>query len=313
MRDASLMRQWRTQLWRVLPVVLIISSGASASAQSKKKPNLEKKLVQYLAFEKLPAPTQSLIVSAIDSFDNRKNRQSIDTLRALLAGKGIYKPRRSLRAWSHQWLALNYFSILDSATRTEEYVKLSIKDDVEIWREYADSRMPQGLREIYQEYWDELQQNFDKKRHSWRFGLGTISRLDYSYRAEILEILGGIGAPIVADLEGGVEFKQLLVYARIQRMRKSIERLSGGFYFEFSLLDEDLGNGEVQFEPGISAGYILGYTYKSGLEIGGSFEFARLLFTDSTSSNLNFSQTVKVGDLSRLSYGNFEFYVRKWF
>lgn len=312
MSHASVMRQWRTQLWRVLPVVLIISGGASASAQPQKRPNLDKKVIQYLAFEKLPTPTQSLIVSAIDSFDNRKNRQSIDTLMTLLAGEGIYKPQRSLRAWSHQWLALNYFSVLDSAARAEEYVKLSIKDDVEIWREYADSRMQPGLREIYQEYWDELQQNFDKKRHSWRLAVGTISRLDYSYRSRFLEVLAGFGAPVVVDLQDQkFRIKQVLLYTRIQRMRRSIERITAGFYFEPSFLAEkDTTNNKLRITGAVGVGVVIAYPYKSGWEIGGSVEGARLLFEKSV--ELTFSQTKEIGN-STLSYGNFEFYVRKWF
>jgi hypothetical protein len=291
---------------------LIIAGGAPANAQLEKK--LDKNVRQYLSIDKLPERVQPLIISAVDYYDDGEYPQSIAALNSILVGNGKDKPKRSLRAWANQWLALNHSALKDSITTVKKYVKLSIDADVEIWREYAEfTRMPQDLREIYQAYWDSLLAGFNRKRHSWRLGLGTISRIDYSYRTEILEILGGLGAPIVADLEGGVEFKQLLVYVRIQRMRKNIERLSGGFYFEFSVLDEDLGNDKVQFEPAISAGYVLGYTYKSGLEIGGSFEFARLLFADSTSSKLNFNQTAQIGNFSRLSYGNFEFYVRKWF
>ncbi|MGH7452833.1 MAG: hypothetical protein ACRENG_15905, partial [bacterium] len=138
-----------------------------------------------------------------------------------------------------------------------------------------------------------------------------ISRIDYSYRTEILEVLGGIGAPIVADLNNQeIKFKQLLLYTRLQRVRKSIERIFAGYYFEFSFLEEDLNDKKLDFIPAVSAGSVLGYAYKSGLEFGASFEVARLIFKKS--DELTFSQIKKIGN-STLSYGNFEIYLRKWF
>ncbi len=312
-----------------LLVGLIMVGVSKASAQPEKK--LDKKVRQYLSIDKLPERTRSLILSAIDYYDNGEHQQSLKTLVTLLTGEGVYKPRRSLRAWSNQWLALNYFALDSSVATTKKYVTLSIDADVEIWREYAESsRMPLDLREIYEEYWDGLQENFNKKRHSWRLGLGTISRIDYSYRTEILEVLGGIGAPIVAEADfenPRIKFKQLLLYVRLQRVRKSIERIFGGYYFEFSFLEEDLNDNKLnapqklQFTPAVSVGSVLGYANKSSWEFGASFEVARLLFRKSTSVNdsenstsegLNFSQTTKIGDWP-LSYGNFELYLRKWF
>lgn len=317
-------RRW---LLSALFAGLIAMSGAPAIAQLEKK--LDKNVRQYLSIDKLPERVLPLIIAAIDYYDNGEYRQSIAALNSVLTGDGKNKPTRSLRAWANQWLALNHSALKDSIATVKKYVKLSTDADVEIWREYAEfARMPRDLREIYQVQWDSLLADFNKQRHSWRFGLGTISRLDYSYRTEILEVLGGIGAPIVADLNNQkIEFKQLLLYMRLQRVRKSIERIFAGYYFEFSFLEENLNNNKLkepqnlQFIPAVSAGSVLGYTFKSGWEIGASFEVVRLLFKNSNSDKssensqsdrLDFSQTTKIGDWP-LSYGSFELYLRKWF
>jgi hypothetical protein len=321
-----LRHSWCKWPFSALLLSLILSTVVPINAQPENR--LRKNVREYLSFEKLPEHNRSLIRSAITNYYEGEYKKSISALMNLLTNAGLHKPKRSLRAWSNQWLALNYFALEDSVMTIRKHVKLSLEEDVEIWREYSDSRMPQDLREIYQEYWDELQQKFNRKRHSWRFGLGTISRIDYSYRSEILEVLGGIGAPIVADLNNQkIKFKQLLLYTRLQRVRKSIERLFAGYYFEFSFLEEDLNDNmlkepqKLQFIPVVSAGAVLGYTYKSGWELGASFEVARLLFKksdadkggeNSRSDGLDFSQTTKIGGWP-LSYGNFEFYLRKWF
>jgi hypothetical protein len=315
MSHTPVQRSWCEWPLRLLLVGLIMAGGSQAGAQPEKKPNLDKHVIEYLSFEKLLAPALSLIVSAIAHYDAGEYLQSIQNLSTILAGTGIYKPRRSLRAWSNQWLALNYFA-LDSVVTAKKYVKLSIeKEDVEIWREYAEfKRMPYDLRDIYQACWDSLQWGFDKKRKSIRLGIGTTSRIDFGLRYRFFEILAGIGIPIVVVEDSVAQLNQLLLYVRIQRMRKNIERLTAGLYFEFSLLEEDLKRDNPNFEGAISAGAVLAYPYKTGWEIGGSFELARLLFREKESGELPFSQTLRNSDFSlSLAYANFEIHIRKWF
>ncbi len=323
MNPGSVRSLWHNRPFRILLVGLIAASGSPASAQIELK--LDKNVRRYLSFEKLHEKTQSAILSAINNYDNGDHQQSINALMNLSTDVGSYKPRRSLRAWSNQWLALNAFALQDSIETVRKYVKFSLNEDVEIWREYAEvKRMPYDLRDLYQEAWDELQENFNKKRKSWRIGVGTISRMDLSYRYGYYEVLIGVGAPIVVDISGKenvFKFKQLLLYTRIQRVRKSIERLSAGYYFEFSLLEEDLSEDNLSkllFRKAISAGPVLCYAHKSGLEIGGSFEVVRLLFKSDNpkepeSDDLAFSQTIKIDKKLFLSYANFEVYIRKWF
>jgi hypothetical protein len=298
----------RRRLLCALLVGLITAGGSQASAQLAKR--LDKKVRQYLSIDQLPERTRSLILSAIEHYGNGEHQQSLKALETILTDKGLYEPRRALRAWSNQWLALNYFALDSSVAATKKYVKLSIEQDVEIWREYAYSGMPQDLREIYQEHWDELQENFNNKRHSWRLAVGTISRVDYSYRSRFLEILAGIGAPVVVESQE-FKIKQVLLYTRLLRMRRSIERITAGLYIEPSFLaGKDTTDNKSQFTGAISAGVVVAYPNKSGWEFGGSIEAVRLLFEKSV--ELTFSQTKEVGN-STLSYGNFEIYVRKWF
>ncbi len=327
MNHLSLRPSWRQWPLPAVLAGLIMAGGAPVSAQLEKK--LDKNVRQYLSVNEQPEFVLSLITSVVDHYDNGEYPQAITALNSILAGDGREKPNGSLRAWTYQWLALNHSAAKDSITVVKKYVQLSLDADVEIWREYAEfARMPRDLREIYQECWNSLQEQFNKKRHSWRLGLGTISRLDYGYRTETLEVLGGLGAPIVADLASKkIKFNQLLLYARLQRVRRSIERIFGGYYVEFSFLEENLNDNKLnapqklKFTPSLSAGAALGYANKSSWELGASFEVARLLFKksdsdkkgdNSQSGGIDFSQTTKINDWPLL-YGNFEFYVRKWF
>jgi len=324
MSHTHLRRSWYTWPLHMALAGLIMAGGSPTGAQPLKKPDIDRHVMEYLSFEKLPEATQKLIISAIDDYNNGKHQQSIETLKSLLAEKGIYKPERSLRAWSNQWLALNYFALhVDSLAIAKKYVDLSLEDDVEILREHVEfRRMPQDLREIYQESWQKLQDAFNRKRQSWRLSLGIISRVDFSRRFGFFDYVVGIGTPVIIKLNVPdeksefVSFKKLVLYTRMQWMRKNIERLTPGFYLEFSLLEEDLEKkdfteGTMKFKKVLSGGAVVSYTWKSGWEMGGNVELARFLL-DGGENDLKFSQTVFSGDLT-LTVSRFELYVRMWF
>lgn len=307
-----LRRCWRRRLLQSVLAGAILAGGEMAHAQTEKK--LDKNVRQYLSFDKLSGPVQARIGAAIDYYDNGEYARAATVLHTILAGARPDKPGSALRAWVCQWLALNYFAMKDSSAAVDKYVQHSLDADVEIWREYAEpTRMPRDLQERFRAHWERLQQEFDKKHKALRLGLGSISRLDFSYRSRFLEIMAGIGAPIVVDNEN-VALKQLLIYTRFQRLRRAIERLSPGFYFEFALLEEDLSRDNISmlhFGEVISSGIVMAYPHKSGVEIGGSFELARIFFK--SDNNLSFNQTKRVGEVAFLTYGNFEIYLRKWF
>lgn len=307
-------RCWRRRLMQSVLAGAVLAGANGTVAQVEKK--LDKNVHQYLSFDKLSEPVQARIGAAIDHYDNGEYARAITVLHTILAGAGPDKPGSALRAWACQWLALNYFAMKDSSAAVEKYVQHSLDADIEIWREFAEpNRMPRGLYELYRAHWEGLQQTFDKKHKAFRVGLGTISRVDFSYRARFLEIITGFGAPIVVNIENEkIALKQLLIYVRLQRLRRVIERLSPGFYFEFEMLEEDVSRnniGKLHFGEVISSGIVMAYPHKSGVEIGGSFELARLFFKEK--SDLSFNQTQPIGSTSFLTYGNFEIYLRKWF
>jgi hypothetical protein len=292
-----------------------------AQAQEKNRPNLHEKIIRYLAFEQLPSQIQADVISAINDYDNGLEIASIATLKKILTGRPFYRPGRSLRAWSYQWLAMNYFAKYkqDSLSVTEKYVDSSLANDLEIWREFADVRIEEGLRRIYQDHWDGIFQRHEQRRKSLRFGFGTISRADYSYRYGVIDFVVGIGTPVVVVVQDEFKlefFNQFLFYLRIQRMRKNLERLTPGIFVEFALLEEEfdaveIPEGKLKFDPVLSAGPILSYTYKSGWEIGAEFEIIRLNLSE-TKGNLRFSQTAFKENFT-LSFSNFALYLRKWF
>ncbi|MDL1877536.1 hypothetical protein FBQ85_20590 [Cytophagia bacterium CHB2] len=312
MNPFLLRSRWRRRLLQFVLAGAVLAGADEAIAQAEKK--LDKNVRQYLSFDNLSEPVQARIGAAIDHYDNGEYVRAIAVLQTILAGTGKDKPKSALRAWTCQWLALNYFALKDSSAAVQKYVERSLDADVEIWREYAEpTRMSRDLHELYRAHWDGLQQAFDKKHKAIRLGLGSISRLDFSYRFRFFEIMAGVGAPIVVDNEN-IAFKQLLIYTRFQRLRRAIERLSPGFYFEFALLEEDLSRDNIKtlhFGEVISAGIVMAYPHKTGMEIGGSFELARLFFKQD--NNLSFNQTKRIGNTAFLSYGNFEIYLRKWF
>jgi hypothetical protein len=207
-------------------------------------------------------------------------------LERLLTGAKVYKLKK---AWLYHWLSLTNF-VSDSLEAAEKYVTLSLEEDLEIWREYADPRLKFELRQLYQEQWEEIQREFNKKRYSWRFGLGTITRADFSRRSGFFDIYAGIQLPTVKVSNDKIEFDVAdhpLFIVGLQRLRKSIERLTAGVFLESSLeLKKNLSTSDLDLSPGL----ITSYTYKSGWEFGYSFE---------------------ITITSRRP--NFEFYVRKWF
>jgi hypothetical protein len=79
---------------------------------------------------------------------------------------------------------------------------------------------------------------------------------------------------------------------------------------EFALYSEDFFSKNVKPAKALSIGPILSHTYPSRWELGSSFEVARLNF--GRSSSTRFSATYK-SESVKLTYGNFEIYLRKWF
>lgn len=297
-------------------IVLFAVWAAGAPGHAQKNPNLDANVIEYLDFEKLLERNQSLIVAAVDDYNNREHRRSIAALKTLLAGENLYKPKKPLRAWAEQWLAINFAVLPDSLTKAREHARRSLDEDVEIWREHPYRKMPQDLRDIYQEEWQALQQAFDHKHKGFRLGLGTISRMDFSYRFNLLEIMVGVGAPLAVepDIEKIRLKPQLLFYSRLQRLRRSIERLSAGYYLEISGLEENWRDGNFKLQSVVSVGSVIAYPYKRGLEFGGSFEVARVLLFRDNPGELPFVQQIKSNELKFVgTYANFEIYLRKWF
>jgi hypothetical protein len=220
------------------------------------------------------------------------------------------------RSWVYQWQALNYFA-MDSSEATRFYVQRSLDEDIDIWPDYFDpDRFSGQFLGLYHVCYTEIFDLFDQKRQSWRVApLGTITRTDYSYRFGIFDVVAGLGATAVVVENQKLKVKyddDLLIYLRIQRMRKNFEKLTGGFYGEFSLLLKK------SRKPAkiVSFGPILSYTYRPGWEFGFTFEPARLIIAseaeDNTETTLSQTAFNEKGTLA-LSYGNFEFYIRKWF
>lgn len=297
-------------------LIAVAAAGVPAPARAQKKPNLDANVIAYLDFEKLLERNQSLIVAAVDDYNNREHRRSISALQALLSGESIYQPKKPLRAWAEQWLAINYAVLADSLAKAREHARRSLDEDVEIWREYPYRKMPQDLRDIYQEEWQALQQAFDRKHKGFRLGLGTISRMDFSYRFNLLEIMVGVGAPLAVDPEEEkIRLRpQLLFYSRLQRLRRSIERLSAGYYVEVSGLEENWREDGFKLQSVVSVGSVIAYPYNGGVEFGGSFEVARVFLFRDEPGELPFVQRIKSTELKFFgTYANFEIYLRKWF
>jgi hypothetical protein len=257
------------------------------------------------ACEKASPQIQELIISVIDGFDANEPAKSIIALEKMLVIDRAEKLKGLCRAWVYQWLALCYDD-LDSLEMARKYVILSLEEDPEIWREHADSRLKARLRKTYQDCWEEILERFMKKRKSWRVAVGPIIRADISNRYGMVT---GIATTFVSiNLDSLEVFKDLLLFVRLQRMRKNIERLTSGFYGEFSL---SLRKAEKPAKV-LSFGPILSYAYQSGSEIGCTFEIARLVIG---SGKTRISQTIffKENKSLAFSYANFEIYLRKWF
>ncbi len=310
----------------LLAVAVFVNFGGFelALAQQPIYPKrLSSRLIKDARFSELPQPLVALVDSAIkhyDDGDNEGRQRSVQDLRKILTMEEVKKTSSLFRAWVHEWLALSYFALDSSMMLVEQHVKQSLDENMEIWREYPDlKRLPEEVRDIYQTRWAYIESEFRKKLRSIRIAAGPISRVDFSYRMlENWDIVGGIGTPIKVEVVPDRDvtksnfsaFKQLLLFMRIQWMRKTIERLSAGVYLGFSF--EDSSKSGIQFSTMyVNGGPILSYTYKSGWEIGSTFEVARLVIKGAPETDL--SQTALKRDPVTLSHGIFEFYLRKWF
>ena len=278
-------------------LTFFIIAFATGSAQSQN--NLP------VPCEKAPPQVKALIQSAIETFDANQPARSIQTLRKILETTESETMDGLCQAWVYQWLALSYDD-LDSLETARKYVIRSLEQDPEIWRVYADSRIKPGLRKTYQDCWNEIETQFLEKRKNWRVALGPITRAEVSNR---FGVATGIGTSVVRieELNDAKLFEDLLLYARVQRMRKNIERLTAGFYGEFSL---SLKESEKPVKV-LSFGPILSYAYQTGWEIGSTFEIARFVIGG---GKARISQTISTEKKNlALSYANFELYIRKWF
>ncbi len=259
--------------------------------------------------ENLPS-VKALIDSTTFYYNNFNFPRSAEFLHKVLAEEkeGLYRLDGLCRAAIYQQLARCHD---DSATLelAQNYVNQSLEEDPEIWREHAHPLLSERLQRMYRKRWNEMVTSLIKRRKSWRVAIGPIFRVDFSNR---FGVITGIGTTVVSikNLDTLQIFRDqdLLVYLRLQRMRKTIERLTAGFYGEVSLsLRESEKPAKV-----LSFGPILSYAYQSGLEIGGTFEIARLVLGG---GKARISQTISLGERneSAFSYGNFELYLRKWF
>jgi len=258
--------------------------------------------------ENLPS-VKALIDSTTFYYNKFNFSKSAEFLHKILAEEkeGLYRLDGLCRAAIYQQLTRCHD---DSATLelAKNYVNQSLEADPEIWREHAHPLLSERLQRMYRKRWNEIVDSFMKKRKSWRVAIGPIIRADFSNRYGVVT---GIGTTVVSikNLDTLQIFRDqdLLIYLRLQRMRKTIERLTAGFYGEVSLsLRESEKPGKV-----LSFGPILSYAYQSGLEIGGTFEIARLVL----GGKARISQTISLGkeNEAAFSYGNFELYLRKWF
>ncbi|GEM_PF-3467860 len=280
---------------RILIFFIIVFAVGSAQSQN----NLP------IPCEKAPPQVKALIQSAIETFDANQPARSIQTLRKILETTAPGTMDGLCKAWVYQWLALSYDD-LDSLETARKYVIRSLEQDPEIWRVHADSRLKPGLRKTFQDCWNEIETQFLEKRKSWRVAIGPITRAEFSNR---FGIAAGIGTSVVRieELNDAKLFEDLLLYVRAQRMRKNIERLTAGFYGEFSL---SLKGSEKPVKI-LSSGPILSYAYQSGWELGSTFEIARLVIGG---GKTRISQTISTKDKKlAFSYANFELYIRKWF
>jgi len=273
---------------------------------------------------RLPSSVKALVDSAVIHYNRRERPKSIRDLHAVLAAKETKQTSSLFRALLYQWLALNHFALsnLDSASydSASYYVERSLKVEYDIWPDQLESELPEDIRMFYQNCVDAFLNRFKQKRQSWRIAIGTITRADYSYNYGLFDVVAGIGTTVVLFeeireiLEKTVDyrtkfFNDLLLFVRLQRMRKNIERLTAGFYGEFSL-SVPFKNNEISVKA-VSFGPILSYASQSGWEIGGSCQVARLAIGQ---DQINFSQTIFNEERTRaFSLSNFELYIRKWF
>lgn len=317
----------------------VITWAAAALPQAPVLEPFKEDLARQKWFQNLPVPAQILADSALryyDDFENQKSIQVLQSLQTMINTGELKKTSGRFRAWIYELLAANYYHLarLDSLGFTlaqrelvKSYVHGSLEENIGIWPEHVDEVrvIPDEIRILYQESWDEIYENFAQKRKSWRVGVGTIMRADFGYSLGFLDVAAGIGTTLDAFVDPEtseprvpteLRFRNLLLFVRLQKMRKNLKQLTPGGYLEYSF-SEDLTQSGHQTAHALSIGPVVGYAHPSGWEIGGSFEFARLIIgreSQEQSQQLT-SQQIKLDESNDLiiSYGYFEFYLRKWF
>ncbi len=300
--------------------VILISIEFVGAQQSKLTGDITKKDW----FQKLPQQVRTLADSAVWLANDSKYEESIKILQELLDMPETQKANRLFRAWLYQWMAYD-FSPSDNADTTGNadttrfFVRRSIQADFDIWPDNVDGRLPQEVRGMYQEYRDEILDRFIKKRRNYRIAIGPITRAELGYSYGPFNFAFGIGTTVVITKELGdliaknVDyenkfFNDLLIFLRLQWMRKNLKRVTAGFYVEYGTYSEDFFKSRPT--RGLSVGPVLAYAYPKGWEIGSSFEVARMNF--GSGSITRFSATYS-NEVVNLTYGNFEIYIRKWF
>lgn len=268
-------------------------------------------------FQKLPTHMRTLADSAVCLAHDSKYEESIKILQDLLGMRETQKVNRFFRAWLYQWMAYNFYPT-DNLDTTRYFVSRSLREDFDIWPDHADSILPIEVRGLYQDRQKEILDQFIKKRRSFRVAIGTITRAEIGYSYRFINVAFGVGTTFIQEIQNILEdgaksetefFRDFLLFVRVQGMRKNIKRWTAGSYLEFALL-EDLKEEKFKPSTALSAGPIISYTFQSELEVGVSFEVARLDF--GRHQDKKFSRTSSQGDVD-VSYGNFELYFRKWF
>ncbi|MGH7495565.1 MAG: hypothetical protein ACREOO_24660 [bacterium] len=274
-----------------------------------------KAIIEQEWFRRLPQQVRIPATSAVKLAKDSRYQESIQTFETVLAMKEAQKANKMFRAWIHQWLAYSY-SVLDSVETARKHVGFSLKADIDIWPDNLDKSMHSDVWNLYRECYAEILERLLRKRQSFRLGVGTIMRAEYSYRfAPHFDIAAGVGLPVLVGVkpETGVEFKrveQTHFYFRLQRMRKHIKRLTGGFYLEYALVHEYSEEDDDPLSV-ISAGPILSFCQPEGWEYGGIFSIAQLGIA--AGDKISFSSIAIKESKTVLQYANFEVYLRKWF
>jgi hypothetical protein len=294
----------------VLIVLVMVCHIGLALAQQETSISALIRRAELLA---VPMPVRALADSATGLYNAHQFKESVEALKTLMAKLEGYEHKRLLRAWSYEWLAFNY-KALGNMDTVENYVRLSLREHKKIFPEYADSRMPEDVRTTYERILWEIHQALLKRQASWGASVGTLTKLEMGYRYRSNDFFLGIGSPVVQVVQEGenplASFNSGLLFLRMERVRRKIDKSAAGFFLDFALLarkDEPLAKI-------IGAGPLLSFFInRSGLEAGGRTEILRIEYSKGIKeSKTRLGQSFSSGN-AVITYANIEIYLRKWF